>query len=868
MVKKTLLGLAIAAAAVGLSGCKTGGDSSVDQTAITAGSTNPDTVTPVFNVARRNLPLATDFLFSGSTDGTVVYASGDVEIFLADGTRNPDYNPVFDAISDLDGFSTVAPLYLKFSGELAAGTAPAGSVYLIPMNYTDGPKLGTLDTANPFDLANIAAVKAEVISYADGDMTDNVLRISPTTPLQNDTRYLVVLTDRLKDSDGEATKLPNQYKYLIGDDDLLNPALAAPRDAMKGWYQLATGFLASADASANVTLAYTFTTGGTTEVLNVMAAAKNADDALENPFPASVQLVVNSNDAATAVGILTAAPFNLPLANAQAAVLYGTLPSPSPRESDFSAAAPTAMAKILSGITTPESTFLTGTIKLPYYSQAPAGAFADDGIDPSATPDSAYTCTTSTVECLTSKGSAAGVVAGQWEADEELIYDFQLAGGASEAEAEAFLAPSENVTNLFPFAKEQGLVEVPVMVVEPNPSGTNTCTKPGSGWPVVIYQHGITSNRMSIIPLAEQLAYNCFATVAIDLPMHGLMPTDLVTSGAYGGSGTVPMMAAVIESAGGVDVTTFGNSLTPEQQAGLISLETLKQRHFGLTAAADGATPTAVTGAETDASGSLYISFLHFQTTRDNNRQAVMDLLNLNASLSSMDIDNDSGTTDFDTSKVYFAGISLGSIIGMQFVAVNNANVANNSVLNPIQKAVFGVPGGGLPKLLENSQTFGPTIVGALTNPDSFNLTQGGESYESLQYVYQATVDSADAINFAAQLKATATPFTLIESVGDTVIPNNVASAPLAGTDPLIAVTGATQIDTSSTFSATEQVYLKLADEYSNHASMAVPDTDATTPETTATFGLLAQHIISFFSGAGVLTDGGSGLDIVEPVSE
>ncbi|WP_370315736.1 hypothetical protein [Thalassolituus sp.] len=868
MVKKTLLGLAIAAAAVGLSGCKTGGDSSVDQTAITAGSTNPDTVTPVFNVARRNLPLATDFLFSGSTDGTVVYASGDVEIFLADGTRNPDYNPVFDAISDLDGFSTVAPLYLKFSGELAAGTAPAGSVYLIPMNYTDGPKLGTLDTANPFDLANIAAVKAEVISYADGDMTDNVLRISPTTPLQNDTRYLVVLTDRLKDSDGEATKLPNQYKYLIGDDDLLNPALAPARAAMKGWYQLATGFLASADASANVTLAYTFTTGGTTEVLNVMAAAKNADDALENPFPASVQLVVNSNDAATAVGILTAAPFNLPLANAQAAVLYGTLPSPSPRESDFSAAVPTAMAKILSGTTTPESTFLTGTIELPYYSQAPLGAFADDGIAANPAANDNYTCAdTANTSCLAAKATAAGVVAGQWEADTDVIYDLQIALGATEEVAAAYKAPSENVTNLFPFAKEQGRVDVPVMVVEPN---TGSCTKPGAGWPVVIYQHGITSNRMSIIPLAEQFAASCFATVAIDLPMHGLMPTDLVSSGAYAGApfnGVIPMMAAVNESAGGADVPTFAG-LDASTQAQVIGGETLKQRHFGLTAAADGATPTAVTGAETDASGSLYISFLHFQTTRDNNRQAVMDLLNLNASLSSMDIDNDSGTTDFDTSKVYFAGVSLGSTIGMQFVAVNNANVANNSVLNPIQKAVFGVPGGGLPKLLENSQTFGSSITNALTNPDSFNLTQGGESYESLLYVYQATVDSADAINFAAQLKATATPFTLIESVGDTVIPNNVASAPLAGTDPLIAVTGATQIDTSSTFSATDQVYLKLADEYSSHTSMAVPDTDANTPETTATFGLLAQHIISFFSGAGVLTDGGSGLDIVEPVSE
>jgi len=883
MVKKTLLGLAIAAAAVGLSGCKTGDDPSVDTTALTAGTTNPDTVTPVFNVARSNLPLATDFLLSGSEDGTVVYKKGDVDIFLSDGTRNPNYNPVFDALSDLDGFSTVAPLYIKFSGELTAGAAAAGSVYLIPMNYTGGPKLGTLDTANPFDLANIAAVEAEVISYADGSLSDNVLRVSPTAPLMNDTRYLVVLTDRLKDSDGEVTKLPNQYAYLIGNEDLLNPALAPARTAMQGWYQLATGFLASADASANVTLAYTLTTGGTTEVLNVMAAPGNADASLTSSVPAAAQAYMNttSDDAATQISTIESLAS---VDTATATLLYGqhqllrTLPAPTPRATSFPGnGEAVAMAAILTG---GEGSFQTGTIELPYYSQAPLGAYTDDGIVLNPAASDNYVCAdTADVACLAAKGTAANTVVGQWATDADVIENLKVATGTSAADAEAFRAPSKNVTNLFPFAEENGKVAAPVLFVQPD---TGNCTKPAGGWPVVIYQHGITSNRMATLPLANEMAKapGCMATLAIDLPMHGLVPTDVVSSGAYAGApfdGALPMMAVVADSAGGTPVTDGGSTPgTPDSfaefdaatQAQFISGEALKQRHFALTADSDGATPMALTGTDADQSGSLYISFLHFQTTRDNNRQAVMDLLNLNASIPFMDIDGDTGTTDFDASKVYFAGISLGSIVGMEFVAVNNANAGSNTNLPAIQKAVFGVPGGGLPKLLENSQTFGPKIVAALSNPDTFNLTQGGEDFESLQYVYQATVDSADPINFAAQLQAVGTPFTLIESVGDTVIPNSVASAPLAGTDPLITATGATQIDTSSTFTAGDQVYLKLADEYSNHGSMAVPDTDAATPETIATFGLLAQHIISFFSGAGVLTDGGSGLDIVEPVSE
>jgi hypothetical protein len=527
------------------------------------------------------------------------------------------------------------------------------------------------------------------------------------------------------------------------------------------------------------------------------------------------------------------------------------------------------MAAVLTG---GEGSFQTGTIELPYYSQAPLGAYADDGIVLNPAASDNYVCSdTADVACLAAKGTAANTVVGQWATDADVIENLKVATGTSAEEAEAFRAPSENVTNLFPFAEENGKVSAPVLFVQPD---TGNCTKPASGWPVVIYQHGITSNRMATLPLANEMAKApaCMATLAIDLPMHGLMPTDLVTSGVYGGSGTLPMMVAVSESAGGTDVATFG-ALDAATQAQFISGEALKQRHFALTADSDGATPTAVTGTETDQSGSLYISFLHFQTTRDNNRQAVMDLLNLNASIPFMDIDGDTGTQDFDPSKIYFAGISLGSIIGMQFVAVNNtntvaANTNGNIALNRVQAAAFSVPGGGLPKLLEASNTFGPSITAALTNPDTFNLEQGGESYESLQYVYQATVDSADPVNFGGLMQLSQTPYTLIESIGDNVIPNSVESAPLAGTEPLISVYGATVIDTDSTFTAAQQVAVRLEDEFSSHSSIAVPDLDAETPETAGTFETLAAHVIGFFSGSAVLDDSLYGGNIVAPVSE
>jgi len=885
MVKKTLLSLAIAATTVGLAGCNISSvekhNDNVDPTPVSSGTgtVQPATVSAIFNPARSTLPLATDFLFSfpknddgtpvnpTDKDGTLYYAAGDVDI-IVDGATNPAYNPVYDAISDLDGFSTVGQLTIPFSGSLAEGELPAGSAYLVPLNYDGGPKLGTLVTSSPFAGAP-AAIKAEVVSYTDGEFENSVVRLSPTAPLAKDTRYLVILTNTIPDADGEPTVMPTQYEYLIGDADLVSAALAPAREVMKGWYQLAQGFMAAMSQDpSDITLAYTFTTGGTVEVLSTMAAPGNADSALASTVPTMFQNYMNttSDDAATQVGTITAAVGG---DSVTAQTIYGghqllkALPAPAPRVTDFSEAVGVSMATVLTGGTTK---MYTGSIELPYYSKAPIGAYSDDGVALNPAANDNYVCADTTdATCVAIKSSAGNVVLGQWEADTDVIVDLKEATGSTEEEAAAYQAPSENVTNLFPFAKESGKVTAPVLVVEPE----SACAKPATGWKTVIFQHGIMGNRMQSIVVADQLGKSpyCFATVAIDLPMHGLMPTDMVASGTYGGApftGLIPMMAVVAESAGEDDVMTFIGKSDADKLSD-ISAEVIKQRHFGLTADASNL-PTAVTGTSADQSGSLYITFLHFQATRDNNRQAVMDLLNLNASIPFMDIDNDANTTDFDADNIYFAGISLGSIIGTQFVAVNNtntsaANTAGNNALNRIQSAVFAVPGGGLPKLLENSQYFGSTILAGLA---ANGLEQGSENFESLLYVYQATVDSADPMNFGGLMQLSQTPYTLVESVGDTVIPNSVDAAPLAGTDPLIAAFNATQVDTNSTLTAAGQVAVKLADDYSSHGSFARPDTDANTTETEATFAMLISHTISLFMGAPALDDSGAG--IVEAV--
>src|SRR3546814_11997302 len=71
--------------------------------------------------------------------------------------------------------------------------------------------------------------------------------------------------------------------------------------------------------------------------------------------------------------------------------------------------------------------------------------------------------------------------------------------------------------------KEQSEQTIPVLVTIPNANSGKTM--PADGWPVVIFQHGITGNRTQMIAIAPALAAAGFATVAIHLPLHWSPPT-------------------------------------------------------------------------------------------------------------------------------------------------------------------------------------------------------------------------------------------------------------------------------------------------------------------------------------------------------
>lgn len=309
---------------------------------------------------------------------------------------------------------------------------------------------------------------------------------------------------------------------------------------------------------------------------------------------------------------------------------------------------------------------------------------------------------------------------------------------------------STHVTFANPFPVANATVRVPVLMTVPNANSGQT--RPATGWKTVIFQHGITAARTSLLPLAGTLAANGFVGIAIDLPLHGVSPDNFLHSGN-------PAFAAL-----GATERTFNVDYVNNE--------------------------TGAPGPDgsVDASGTHFINLASLLTSRDNIRQAVSDLFVLAASAPHLDLDGN-GSPDIDSANISFVGMSLGAIVGTSFLAIEPT----------IDHGVLNVPGGGIAQLLNGSATFGPRIRAGLA---AAGIQPGTPDFDAFLGAAQIVVDSADPINYGFASAQNA--ILLQEVVGDggsnlpdQVVPNAVPGAPLAGTEPLIRVLGLSPITAS-----------------------------------------------------------------------
>jgi dienelactone hydrolase len=374
---------------------------------------------------------------------------------------------------------------------------------------------------------------------------------------------------------------------------------------------------------------------------------------------------------------------------------------------------------------------------------------------------------------------------------------------------------STNITIANPMPVTTGMQTVPLLVTVPNANSGKSM--PATGWPVVIFGHGITRSRMDAIGIADTMASLGYVVVAMDFPLHGISPDATPALSPFYIKDT-PF--GVVANERTFDMDLLNNVTGAPGPDGLI-----------------------------DPSGSHAVSagLSSMLTGRDTIRQGIADLSVLAVTIPTIDLDGD-GSADTDGSNIAYVGQSWGGIHGTVL-----------SALQPlVTRSVLSVPGGGIARFAEASASFGPTIRAGLA---AAGVLPGTPAFEQFLTLWQTMLDSGDPINWAAEAGVD-TPIMVHEVINDQVIPNVVPTAPLSGTEPLMAVMGLTA------YSSSQQSAdgLRSAGRFvppASHGSLLDPSSSP------AAFGEMQRQMASFvasFGGQILVTDSDTMVEIIEVV--
>jgi dienelactone hydrolase len=256
---------------------------------------------------------------------------------------------------------------------------------------------------------------------------------------------------------------------------------------------------------------------------------------------------------------------------------------------------------------------------------------------------------------------------------------------------------SRLVTAFKPLPAVTANLDIPLLLTIPK----NGLSPGANGWPVVIFQHGTPRTRGDALLVADSFAAAGFATIAIDLPLHGITPTDLFKALRIPGKERT------------FDLDLVNNTTGAPGPDGVI-----------------------------DDTGTHFINLANVLVTRDNLRQATSDQITLVKTIPTIDINHD-GTPDLDGSRIYFVGYSLGGIASVALLGVNS----------DVKAASLPMAAMRLPYILQASSFYGPRINASLAAANAA-LVPGTPLYNTFFRDAQTAVDSADSANYAVAAAA------------------------------------------------------------------------------------------------------------------
>lgn len=836
-MKKLLICTAIAAS-LGLTGCGGGGG---DDLSVVQSETPVDKpfARILFNPGDAELNLPNDLLmlpntslfdFTLETEDPTNFNAGDPQQALGalDGwsTQHPfNINVTMPANLSIDSSSLADPNAIRI---FEATQALEGSTPLCQAIAAAAPAPGL-----PCDVGTELTLGVDFITTVSAP---GVITVVPLKPLKAGQGYLMAVTESLKDSDGRAVLGSTTWELARQDIDEL--PLATPDQLQL--QQLIDVIMDAAE-----------TTGMNRETISYAAYFSTVSSGSSTATVKQLQV----GPFAQALAALLAAGADLATAQAQAAQFLPVILANESLVGDtaFDVLAPRLLSEAeLAGLTaagiatcdamvsvladpsdpryaTVASVFPSvaqfcaadlkaGSINLPYYLSTtnPTGDWWRAACTNGAMIQALGA---ETVGGLVANGAVGPNNALCQAASGGALFDLNLAAiGINDERHITKVNPIPEARGSNPDGTETLDVQITVpnegivaLLSQLNPA-IQPISKPAAGWPVVILQHGITSQKEAFLAATGALSLAGFATAAIDHPLHG-------------------------------------------------------SRGFTLE---DGTIVNATDGA--GGSPTDYLNLASLLSGRDNLRQSIVDTMGLRLGLNAL-VDLTGGAIDVDGSNVYFVGQSLGSITGIGTVATANTSMGGDLAafdsLFSVKAAAMSVPGGGIAGFLLESGAFSPLVKASLVAAASTDFQQflgayaaanqipvsqalvpaylefeaglsssqraaiQSEIFSPFVFAAQTVIDLADPNNYAARLAAN-TPVLVHEVVGggvnndgstglpDQVIPNSTA-LPFAGTEPLIAYMGLGPV--SSTLAGTEPVSGAVRFTAGSHGSLLDPST-------------------------------------------
>ena len=757
----------LAAAAIGLAACG-GTDTSssliINDTPGTSGEPAPSRI--LYDPGNGVLPLPSDLLFSGTTDGTLEVPD---EVDARDAGEDFDYGDPAVALGGVDGWSTLMPLRINLAmaegATIDASTLNGDTVIMIetvtpPIDGSAGScQIPNPGIGLPCGVAAPLTYGVDYVAFAG----DNSITVAPRAPLDEATTYVVALAPGILDSRGEAVAPSLVYEGITDDGiDIDFDGLDSLQDA----------------TNLYETMVAIGTGGNPADPQDMLFSAAWTTSSVNDHVVAATGLLLNTPPAVVGVTDTT-------LSVEAALIGAGVLPP--------AAAGTTAYNSV---------SLFQGQVTLPYYSGTPA-----DGSDP---------------------------ILNNWRAlcDNPLVVAVARAAGAPAVEPSNTICSTINpalgdygldeerhLTKYNPVPAVRDNVDIAVQITVPDGAA------PPSGWPVVIMQHGITSDKEAMLLLTGALAQAGFATFAIDLPLHG---SRGLTSAALGGA----------EANAGTDATAYMNLAQL-----LVARDNFSQSVadiVGLRAAINNSITGAVTNFDT--------SQVHYVG------MSLGGMVGVGATA----IANNLGAgLDFD-SMVY--AVPGGGIVPLLVESGSFGPLVQGSVL-----AGAGVD------LSDQFVAFVQTNAGCGgdlgCNFTDFTATLDAAGLATIQaiitefsFAAQTIVDSIDPNNAASGVVTAGVPVMMQEVVGDgvnnlpdQVIPNQTSAVPFGGTEPLAQFLGLSAVDTTNGPAASGLVRFTAG----SHGSLLDPSSN-----TAATTEM--QTLVATFLAAGVVNPTDAG--VVAPV--